>query len=386
LVKSIPRRQRLRLNAKSFNFISEMECAYAQHLQAQLLGATGLKAEVAKLLQTEHADLARRFTETVAVMCSLRNPGSVEMARSVVENVSVLDVFNLLREFPGEYFAAPNHKHIRFIRTALRPVFKGNRFHVNKKRAEVKKLIARFDSIYRELMHACKAYAKNHYGDSKSMRASITLRAAFENEPISLFRSQLYEDFEEAIRTYKLTGEADVLRAIVETKVSASLRRVDVLLAQGKSQHLADGGFALEMQTIDGINYSIRVRKDRRQTRSLLVDIPVVRFSNSFETGLPGWPRLTLSQIRSLRYRFTTNGWARSRFVCGRLVKDASGRLMIAFEVNSRLPLAGRLEGAFYPGGSAERHLGDQAAFNGYAFALPDKIEMAKLAEGMHSE
>jgi hypothetical protein len=59
---------------------------------------------------------------------------------------------------------------------------------------------------------------------------------------------------------------------------------------------------------------------------------------------------------------------------------------MIAFEVNSRLPLAGRLEGAFYPGGSAERQLGDQAAFNGYAFALPDKIEMAKLAEGMHSE
>ena len=74
----------------------------------------------------------------------------------------------------------------------MKPVFKGNRFHVNKKRAEVKKLIARFDRIYRELMHACKAYAKNHSGNSKSMRASITSRPAFENEPVNLFRSQLY--------------------------------------------------------------------------------------------------------------------------------------------------------------------------------------------------
>lgn len=385
LVKSIPLRQRQRLNAKSFNFVSKMERAYAHHLQTQLLGATGLKAEVARSLQTEHPDLARRFTETVAVMCSLRNPGSVEMARRVVENVSVLDVFNLLREFPRKYFAAPNEKHTKFIRTVLKPVFKGNRFHVKKKKAEVGKLIAQFELVYRELMNACKAYAKNYYGDLKSMRASITSRAAFENEPINLFRSQLYDDFETAIRTYKLTGETDVLRAIVETKVSESLRRVDALLAQGKSRHLSGGGFVLEMQTIDGINYSIHVRNGLRPTRSLHVEIPIVRCNDSFETGLPGWPRLSLRQIRSLRYRFTTDGWVRSRFVCGRLTKDASGCLVIAFEVNSRLSLAGRLEGAFYPGGSAELRLGDQAAFNGYAFAFPDELEMAKLAEGMHS-
>jgi len=383
LVKSIPRRQRPRLNAKSFNFISEMERAYAQQLQAQLVGATGLKAEVAKRLQAEHADLARRFTETVVAMCNLRNPGSLEMSRRVVENVSVLDVFNLLREFPREYFAAPNNKHSKFIRAALKPVFKGNRFHVNKKRAQVKKLIAQFDRVYRELMNACEAYAKNYFGDSIGMRASIISRAAFENEPINLYRSTLYQDFEEAIKIYRSTGDAEVLRAIVESKVSASLRRVDALLAQGKSRPLSDGGFELEMQTINGIKYSIQAWNDRRQTRSLHVDIPVVRFSDSFETGLPDWPRLSLRQIRSLHYHFTTDGWMSSRVVGARLKKDAEGGPVIRFEIISKLPLAGRLEGISCLGQSSELCLGDRAVTpRGYAFAIPDKEELAKLIQG----
>ncbi len=384
LVKSIPRRQRLRLNAKSFNFISEMERAYFQHLQEQLLGATGLKTEVAKCIRTGHADLARRFTATIAAMCSLRNPGSVEMARRVVENVSVLDVFNLLKEFPRKYFAAPNNKHANFIRAALKPIFKGNRFHVNKKRAEVRKLIVQFDHVYSELMNACKGYAKDYYGSRANMPASIISRAEFENEPINLYRSTLYQDFEEAIKTYRLTGDAEVLRAIVEMKVAASRRKVDALLAQGKSQRLSDGGFELEMQTINGVKYSVQAWNNRRQTRSLHVDIPVVRFSDSFETSLPGWPRLSLRQIRSLRYRFTTNGWRGSRFVRGRLVEDASGGLFITFEVNSNLPLAGRLEGVFYLSWSPELRLGNGVALNGYAFAIPDKQELAKFTECIH--
>jgi len=216
------------------------------------------------------------------------------------------------------------------------------------------------------------------------MRSSITSRAAFENEPINLYRSRLYGDFEEAIRTYKLTGDDDVLRAVVETNVSASLRRVDALLAQGKAQRLGDGGFELEMQTIRGVNYSVRVRNDRRQTRSLRISIPVNRFSDSFETGLPGWPRLTPGQIRSLRYRFTIDGWVSSRQVQGRLVSGASGRLLIAFEISSRLPLAGRLEGILSLCRTTGLDLADQAPLTGYAFAIPDALELETIKAGLH--
>jgi len=378
LVKSIPQRQRGRLNAKSINFMAEMERAYAQHLQEQLLSATGLKTEVAKRIKKEHADLARRFTATLSSMCSLRNPGSVEMAKKLVSNVSVLDVFNLLREFPGEFFAAPNNKHTKFIRAALGPVFKGNRFHVHHKRLAVRKLIEQFDLVYRELMNTCKPYAKEYYGSSKNMRASITSRAAFENEPINLYRSQLYDDFEEAIGTYKSTGDADVLRAIVEAKLAASLRRVDALLAQGESRRLRDGGLEIEMRTINGVDYSIRVRNDLKQTRYLQVSIPVNRVPDSFETPLPGWPRITQRQVRLTRYRFTTDGWISSRVVGGRLEKDPNGRHLISFAVHSKLPRAGRLEGVFYLSKRADPYFGGRGAtVNGYAFAIPDNQELA---------
>jgi hypothetical protein len=382
LVKSIPRQQRPRLSAKSFDFIRVMEQSYDRHLQKQLLGATGLKAAVAERLRLEHSDLARRFTATVVAMCSLRNPGSVEMARQVVKHVSVLDVFNLLREFPREYFATANGKHTRVIRVLLKPVFKGTRFQVAKQRTKVSLLIAQFDRVYRELMQTCRVYAKDYYGRIADMQASITSRAAFENEPITLYRSKLYEDFEEAIKAYELTGDADVLQAIVETRVSASLRKVDALLAQGKFRLLSDGGLELEIQTISGINYSIRAWNDRQERRHLHVSVPVTRIRNCFESPSPGWPRLRRQQISSLRYCFTTDGWISSRVVSARIEKDAQGYLFISFDIISKLPLAGRLEGFFYLTESPELCLGDQAVrFNRYTFAIPDKQELAELTK-----
>lgn len=382
LVISIPKQQRQRLNARLFDFIRVMEQSYDSHLQQQLLGATGLKAAVAERVRLDHTELARRFTATVVTMCSLRNPGSVEMARQVVKHVSVLDVFNLLREFPREYFATANAKHSRLIRVLLKPVFKGTRFQIAKQRAKVGKLIGQFDRVYHELMQECRVYAKDYYGSVADMRTSITSRAAFENEPITLYRSKLYEDFEEAIKTYKLTGDADVLRTIVETSVSASLRKVDALLAQGKFQQLSDGGFELEMQTINGINYSIRAWNDRQETRHLHVNVPVTRVRNYFENPLPGWPRLRRQQISSLRYCFTTDGWISSRVVSARLEKDSQGYLFISFDITSTLPLAGNLEGYFYLTENPETCLGDRAVrLNRYAFAVPDKQELAELTK-----
>jgi hypothetical protein len=379
LINSLPGRRRRALNARPFNFIREMERAYAHHLQEQLLGATGLKAEAAQRIKTEHSDLACRFTTIIATMCSLRNPGSVEMARGEVHNVSVLDVFNLLREFPRQYFAAPNNKHARFIRAALKPVFKGNRFHINKKRAEVKKLIVQFDHVYSELMNVCKGYARDYYGSRANMRVSISGRAAFENEPINLYRSTLYEDFEEAIKTYRLTGDAEVLRAIVEMKIWASRRKVDALLAQGESQCLGDGGLELEMQTINGIKYSIQAWNDRGQKRRLRVSFPLDHLGRYLESSLAGGTRLKRPPIRSLRYRFTTDGWKRSRVVGARLRKDADGCSFVSFEIASKLPLAGRLEGFSYLTESRKLRLREKAiTLRGYAFAIPDQQELEK--------
>ncbi len=381
LLKSIPLRQRDRLNAKSFNITAEMEKAYGHHLQLQLLVATGLKTELAERIRTEHPALSRRFKELIMEMCELKNPGNVEMARRLVEDVSVLDVFNLLREFPKNYFVDPSANHLRDIRAALRPVFKGNRTRVAKNRALVRALIRKFDRIYRKLMSTAEASVKKYYGNKANMRLSISSRAAFENKPIDLYRTTLYKEFDDAIEVYRSTGNADLIRQIVERKVSTSLRKTDALLVQGSCRRRSDGGFELEMQTIDGIDYSIKAWNDRSQRRYLQVSVAIERAGYYFETPLPGQSRLTPGQIRSLRYQFTTDEWASTHIVGTNLEKDASGRLVISTKEISNLPVVGRLQGFFCGGNSAPND--GEANDPGYVFAVPDKQELAKLIQGI---
>ena len=380
LVTSIPKRRRRQLNARLFSVVRDMDRAYARHLEAQLLGATGLKAEVVNRVRSDHADLVRRFTTIISAMCELRNPGRVEMAKRVVMDVSVLDVLNLLREYPNIYFADPDGVHTTSIRAALKPVLRGNRSHVGRTRAAVSTLIYQFGRLYRELMNACGAYADDYYDDAAAMRGSITSRAAFENEPINLYRAPLYKELEEAIATYKSTGDADILTRIVDGKVAASLRRVDALLSQGRSRRLAGGGCELETQTMDGVTYALRAYDGPSQRRSLHVSVPVECHGHYIEIQLPGWPRLTPRHVRSLRYRFTTDGWATSQSVPVHLAATADDRRFIASAAISDLPRIARLAGAFYlrrSRGSWLEHEGATGA--GYTFAVPDRQELAAL-------
>ncbi len=380
LVSSIPKEQRLLLNARSFNPVAEMQKAYRQHLQVQLLCAAGLKREVAERLRKEYANLIHRFTEIVMQMCALRNPGNVEMARGTVEKVSVLDVFTLLRVFPEKYFADAAANHTKFIRAALKPIFKGNRFHIRKKRSVVTALIKEFTHAYRELMETCESFAKEFYGDACRMRVSITARAAFENEPLKLYRTELYSEFDDAIQTFKSTRDTESFRKTIGQRISASLRKVDALLMQGKSRPMDDGGFELEMQTIDGLNYSIQAWDDREQTRHLQVSVPVKRVGKYYLTALAGQPHLTRRQIASLRYRFTTDGWINSRMVSVRLLRDALGRFVLVCDAIENLPPVGRLEGAFSLCDERSGFLKDgEVNFSGYAFAVPDRQELMKL-------
>ncbi len=380
LVGSIPKEQRRLLNARSFDLVAEMQKAYRQHLQAQLLCAAGLKREMAERLRTEHADLVHRFTEIVMQMCELRNPGNVEMAMGTVEKVSVLDVFTLLQVFPEKYFADTTANHTKAIRAVLKPIFKGNRLHIRKKRSVVTALIKEFALVYRELMETCESEVEEFYGDASGMRASIIARAAFENEPLKLCRTELYREFDDAIQTYKTSGDVESFRKAIGERISASLRKVDALLMQGKSRRMDDGGFELEMQTIDGINYSIEAWDDHRQTRRLQVSMPVKRIGKFYLTPFAGQPHLTRRQIASLRCHVTIDDLISPRLVSVSLSKDTAGHFVIVCDGIENLPPIGRLEGAFSLGEeSASFMKAGGMKFSGYTFAAPDRQELMKL-------
>ena len=258
---------RERFNAKWVNVSNVMDEAYERHLQVRLLAATGVKTDVARRIQTEHPDVAERFAKLLLEMAALKNSGSACVARKVVEDVSVVDVFNLLGKAPGEYFSE------RLLRGRvvkhLKPVYKGNRFQVAKRRVHVDSLAREFVRLYGELMN----YAGDYYDSAEAMKASIIARASFENQPIdALYCHSLYRRFNEAIADYKATGRTECISELIDTTVTQSLRSVDGLLAQGDWRMLEDGGIEIERRTIRGVSYSVRAWDDDAQTRRVCVN------------------------------------------------------------------------------------------------------------------
>jgi hypothetical protein len=258
---------RERFNAKWINISKVMDEAYERHVQVRLLAASGLKTDVARRIQTEHPDVAERFAKLLMEMAALKNPGSACVARKVVEDVSVVDVFNLLGKAPGEYF---NERLSRGrVVKHLKSVYKGNRFQVAKRRVHVDSLAREFVRLYGELMN----YAGDFYDSAEAMKASIVARASFENEPIdALYCHSLYRRFNEAIAEYKASGKTEYISELIDTTVAQSLRSVDGLLAQGDWRRLEDGGIEIERQTIRGVSYSVRAWDDEAQTRRVCVN------------------------------------------------------------------------------------------------------------------
>jgi len=351
-------RTRERLNAKWINVSNEMDHAYERHLRLKLLSAAGLKSDLAERIQAEHPDLANRFTKLILELAALKNPGSACVARKVVADVSVVDVFNLLAHAPHEHFAdrlsaAKALKH-------LKPVYKGNPSHVAKKRATVASLAAEFVETYRTLLDVCASHAAEYYDSIPGMQASIAARAAFENEPIdALYCYSLYDRLNQAIAKYKSTGRDEYISDVIDRAVGRSLRSVAGLLAQGDSRRLAADEFELQIRTVRGITYSVRASQNGKQTRSLHVRLAA---------DLPWLKPLTKQQIRSLRYCFTTDDWKTSAEVRGRIEGSA-----VEFE----LPVAsllGRLEGFFSASGVTTRR------FRDYVFAIPDRRELENIS------
>lgn len=201
---------RARLNAKWINVSNQMDLCYAKHLRVKLLTAAGLRTHVAEWLQ--QTELAERFVKVVLALASLRNAGNACVARKVVTDLSVVDVFGLL----GSKDA--------------RPIYKGNRFHVRAKQRRVEQLTNEFASVYREVMNIAAA----SYENRSAMERSVNARAAFENQPLdALYCYPLYQELNRAIAEYQATGDAQVIGDAIDTRVARSLRSVDGLLSRG---------------------------------------------------------------------------------------------------------------------------------------------------------
>lgn len=384
LIRNTKRAQRELFNIRWLNISGQMDKAYMKHLQVQLLSAVGMKTDVARRIQADQPQLARCFTELILNMVSLKNPGSVCVAKSMVEHVSVLDVFHLLGSLPQTYFANPNADHKNIILTCLKPVFRGNRFHVAKKRTMVKVFAGQFADLYRELMNAVSDYCGDYYGDLKKMEASITARAGFENRPLDfLCAKRLHDDLNKSIAAYKATGNAALIREAIDQRISASLRSVDGLLSQGKSRRIADGGIELEMRTIEGVNYSVRAWNDKAQKRRLHVSIPVEHHDHYYWTSVSNLGRLTKRQIDSLYYRFKTDEWKTYGRVRGCLKHDEQDALVIDFDEIRAFPSIGRLEGCFQLA-KLQKPISSIAYPQrvGYVFAIPDRHELMKMVVG----
>lgn len=376
LMRNTPSSKRKTFRVKWIDIPKEMNRAYEKYLQVTLLSAAGLKLEVARRIQAETPELAQRFAELIVKMAALRNPGPVMVARTVVERVSVLDVFGLLEQFPRKYFAAPHTPYARTIRACLRPVFSGSESQVARKRVSVKKFIAEFANLFDELMRAGADYAEAYYGDPASLRASIIARAEFENAPLDrLYYKTLYEGLDRAIARYRATGDPANVREAIDGRLAASLRRVDGLLAQGESRRMNGGGIELEIRIIDGVRYAVRAKNDASQTRRLHVSIPAEMEGDHYRHSVPNLPGLTRKQIGALRYHCTTDGWKTSSEVRARLAQDEEDRPAIEFDDLSKLPVVGRLDGYFHLRGAR----GARGNLRGYVFAIPDRHELLSM-------
>ena len=332
---------RIHFNVRWINVSNQMDVDYNRHLEIKMLNAAGLKTHVAQHVQ-QTTTLAGHFTDVLAALAVLKNPGKACVARKMVD-LSVVDIFNLLANVPADYFAGRDLKQSALEH--LRPVYKGNRFQVAARKRRIEQLAEKFVIIYRAVLDV----AEDYYPSRAEMERSITARAAFENQPIdALYCAPLYKELTSAIAEYKSTGNALIISDAIDSRITRSLRSVDALLTRCNSP-----------RTIRGITYSVRAGK-------LHVSIPVEAHGDLFVTSVSDLDRLTKRQIERLRYRFTTDNQKTFHDARARLVYDDQLGAIIDFGDLSTTTPVGRLEGSFFTTDRRTPLISD------YVFALAD--------------
>jgi len=332
---------RIHLNLKWINVSKQMDDDYNRHLEIKMLNAAGLKTHVAQRIQ-QTTNLAGHFTDVLAAMAVLKNQGKACVARKMVD-LSVVDIFNLLGSLPADYFAGRDLK--ESVLEHARPVYKGNCFQVQARKRRIEQLAEKFAIIYRSVLKLAESY----YSSRSEMERSITARAAFENQPLdALYCAPLYAELNQAIAEYKATGNSEIIRDAIDSRVTRSLRRIDDLVTRASSP-----------RTIRGITYSVRAGK-------LHVSIPVEAQGNLFITSVAGLDRLTKRQIERLRYRFTTDNQKTFHDARARLVYDDELGAIVDFGDLETATPAGLLEGFFF---TSDRRT---PPFSDYVFAVAD--------------
>lgn len=332
---------RIHFNLKWINVSDQMDVAYNRNLEIKMLNAAGLKTHVAQRIQ-ETTTLAGHFTDVLAAMAVLKNPGRACVARKVVD-LSVVDIFNVLGNLPAAYFAGRDLK--ESVLEHARPVYKGNRFQMQARKRRIEQLAEKLAIVYRAVLKVAESY----YSNPAEMERSVTARAAFQNQPIdALYCAPLYEELKHAIAEYKATGNSEIIRDAIDSRITRSLRRIDDLAAKANSP-----------RTIRGVTYSVRSGK-------LHVSIPVEAQGNVFTTSVAGLDRLTKRQIEQLRYRFTTDKQKIFHDARARLVYDDQLGAIVHFGDLDITTPAGRLEGFFFTG---DRRT---PLFSDYVFAVTD--------------
>ena len=377
LLRNVPESEWSALNIVPLNLRTEMADTYARHLQIQMLCAAGLKTELARRIQQEHSKLSKEFSDVLVNMAAVRNRGQVSVAREIVENVSALDVFNLLRKFPPVFFGNPAADHRAEILDLLEPILRGGRLHKRKQYELAEAAAERFLRSYRELMRVGAAYTREYYGDIDNLRVSITSRAAFENEPMDrLYSYKLFTGLRRAIRGNKSAGDANLISEAVDHCIAASLRSVEGLLHQGNAQLIEDDGVQLEMRTINGVGYAVRAWDDKHQTRRLHIGVQLQRQGDLYATSLPEFPLLTRSQLLALRVSYSLDDGKTFDLVEGRLKQFDKGQISLGFDIDCNIYQVARLEGSLFSSLNQTSGGPQSHTLKGYVFMIPDRREL----------
>jgi hypothetical protein len=374
---SIPAARRKAVGDAPIDIQAEIDERYLQHMRRQLLSATGLKRSVVERLCVEHPEPTRALVDTLIAFSELRNPASVRKTVQYDERAAVVDVMSLLGSFAPVFFGEPAVRHRAAIRRLLRPVYMGNPNVVAKKRAAVTALIGRFARDYAAVMQAALRHAVEHHGSGPAMRASIIARSAFESRPMDrLYFPRKKPIFTRAVAEYRVAGDRNGLRKLVQSTIAASVRNVDALLHQGASRALADGGLELQIRAIQGLRCSVRAW-ERRQRRELAVSVALQRVAGGWRVALPGFEQVPAGRVAALRWCYTTDGWVTSHVARGSV--DERGARLELHGLRFSGPY-GELCGYFVDPRNPEVRLDDAGdPFAGYVFAIPDAMELASL-------
>lgn len=374
LLGSMSAAQRKAHNATRFSVQRELSVAYEKELKSQYVQASGIKSELAAALRD--SPQAETFAALVQEMAKLKNRGSIDADKNVVEDVAVLDVFNLLRHYPALYFANPSGTHLAQVKALLQPFVRGGKSNQYKRARQINELAQRFSTAYADLMK-CAADKSADFYDQGAFQRSVTQRAAFENAPLDkLYRAQIKARLDEAITKYRSSNDSTVFKEEADQVIASSLRSTEGLLAQGHHQLLGTGGVALEQRTISGIDYSVRAWTGGAREVHLEMAAEGDDERGYVMHSLPGTPHLHRDQIEALRYRFSTDGWKTWQEAPARLEwRDGKPSVSVSIPVLSGD--TAQLQGLFHCTARGDFWLHDGAHnFSGYVFTAPDDRDL----------